>query len=67
MSYSKFKIQGIMTTENCKNCPFHVELLSDSILCRHNDEITHKVLSLGKVVGCPMPVEKKGFFSFFKK
>ena len=56
-----------MIVENCKNCPSHFELLSDSILCKYNDEMTHRVLSLGKVVGCPKPVEKKGFFSFLKK
>ena len=55
-----------MTSENCKDCQFHVELLSDSILCKHNAEVTHRVLSQGKVVGCPMAVDKKGLFSFFK-
>jgi len=56
-----------MTSENCKNCSSHFELLSDSVLCKHNDEMTHRVLSQGRVVGCPIAVEKKGFFSFFKK
>jgi hypothetical protein len=55
-----------MTTEDCKNCPSHIELLSDSILCKHNGEVTHRVLSQGRVVGCPIAVEKKGFFSFLK-
>ena len=56
-----------MKVENCKNCTSHFELLSDSILCKYNDEMTHRVLSQGNVVGCPKPVEKKGLLDFFKK
>jgi hypothetical protein len=54
-----------MKVDECINCEFHVERLPDSILCKFTSELEHHVLSESNIVGCPRPMEKKGFKKLF--
>ena len=54
-----------MKIEECENCEFHVEKLSDSVLCQFEGDLEHHILSEKKIVGCPKQPEKKGLKKFF--
>ncbi len=56
-----------MKIDECIKCEYHVEHVSDSVLCRYTSEIEHRVLSGDTVVACPRDVKKKGFRGLLKK
>lgn len=56
-----------MKVDDCKKCEFIMEALTDSILCRYNREVEHRVTDRGNVVACPKEHQKrKVSFSLFK-
>ncbi len=56
-----------MKITDCLACEFHVEHVSDSVLCSYNAEIEHRVISGTDVVACPLNIKKKGFLGLLKK
>ncbi len=55
----KFKFKKLMTLENCENCEYHVDTLTDSILCRFEACVNYRPLNRDRVVGCPLAEKKK--------
>lgn len=56
-----------MQIDKCRSCDFHVDALTDSVLCKYNDEVEYRVTDRGNVVMCPIDKKaKKGLFSFLK-
>jgi len=55
-----------MKIDECENCEFHVERLSDSVLCQFDGELEHHVLSDKNVVGCPTQPEGGWFKKLFR-
>ncbi|PKL40066.1 MAG: hypothetical protein CVV44_07570 [Spirochaetae bacterium HGW-Spirochaetae-1] len=58
---------SIMKLEECRQCEFHMEHVSDSILCRFNHEIEHRVLNGDTVIACPKAEKPRGLKALFKR
>ena len=50
---------NVMNLEQCQKCEFHIDHRADSVLCKYNYEIEHRVLNGDKIVGCPLMDKKK--------
>ena len=56
-----------MKLDDCKKCEFFMEHVSDSVLCRFNYEIEHRVLNGNSIVNCPKAPAKKGLSKLFHR
>lgn len=48
-----------MTIEDCSTCEHHINAFSDSVLCKFNYEIEHRVIDRGIIVLCPRENKSK--------
>lgn len=44
---------------DCKNCEFHKGHLTDSILCKYENFMEHRIVDRDKVISCPKEEKKK--------
>lgn len=48
-----------MTLSLCKKCGHHIESVADCTLCRHGNDVNHRVIFNGAVLSCPKDLGKR--------